>query len=444
MVIRQFLPNAMEIRASEIEEAFCGALIVAAEWAGAECPSLWGLEPDDFRNDRWRAVFVASQTLFEKKKRPHYINICHQLQDDKTFGLVGGAAGVTRLLNAGPPYAVLPDLAETILSNSTRRQILVASGKAAQVALTGDAGTAVEEAQAILREAQGRRRNDSSILYHKDTQNFVYEQVDALHRQAQAGTLRAPDTPWGEVNRMIGSFRAGHLFVLAGYPSHGKSTIMEQIAEHNARNGFQVAFFHLEHGPRWMLFKRVMRMTGAHVYELERGMHMEQALDAEQRVQEWMGGVNYVHCPGWTADQIAQTMTEMRDEGLCDIGIFDYLQKLKLSDKGWNQASLIGEAVETIKSTLERLGIPGVLGSQLNRAGRNTGSRPRLQHLRGSGQIEEFANYVLFLWREILDDSSLSLDTELYQEKPYAPGTTLMFNPDRLEFYGTDRVPLAF
>lgn len=443
---RQFLPKEMEARASEIEELFCGGLIIAAQWASEECPTLWGLEPEDFRDDRWRAVFTAIKTLFGRRKRPTWTNLCHQLQDDGTFGLVGGASEVTRLANAGPSYVTLPDMAESILSNSTRRQILVASGKAAQVALTSqDASTAVEEAQVILREAQARRRGDDSVVRHRDTQGFVYDAVDELYRQAQAGTLRAPDTPWEEVNRMIGSFRAGHLFVLAGYPSHGKSTVMEMIAEHNARNGFQVAFFHLEHGTRWMLFKRVMRMTGAHVYELERGMHMEEALAAEQEVREWPGGVHYVHCPGWTAEQIAQTMTEMRDEGLCDLACTDYLQKLRLaSDKGWNLASLVGQAVEVLKTAGERLGIPNLVGSQLNRAGRNTGGKPRLQHLRSSGEIEEKANHVLFLWREIMDDSSLSLDAEMYQEKPYAPGTDLMFNPERLTFYGAVREPLEF
>ena len=123
----------------------------------------------------------------------------------------------------------------------------------------------------------------------------------------------------------------------------------------------------------------------------------------------------------------------------------DYLQKLNLGDKGWNKADLLGQAVEAIKTAGERLAIPVLLGSQLNRAGHHA-SRPVLEHLRGSGEIEEKSNYVAFVYRDRVagdgGDVELSAIAQVYQEKPYHPGTTLFFNAEKLSFFETQREPL--
>jgi len=438
---KQRLPDLIEQHAGESERSFVGGLVVAAEWASEECPSLWGVEPDDFRDDRWRAVFEGIQYLFKHGKRPTRLNLTHQLEAVGKLSLVGGEC--LSALREMPSFVQLPDLAETIVANSTRRSVLVAAGKAAEVALNGgSADDAVQEATRILAEARRRQPPaNAAILAPGDSQEFIYRVVDDLRQQAEAGTLIAWDTPWADVNKMIGSLRAGHMFTLAGYPGHGKTTCFAQIAEHNAAKGARVAFFHAEHQHSWMLFRRAMRLTGAHVHELERGQHLAEALEAEEIVNTWPGGITYIHCPGWGAEQVAQTMADLHDAGQCDLAVVDYLQKLRLEGNGWNKADLLGNAVEAIKTAGERLRIPVLLGSQLNRAG-HSASRPGLEHLRGSGEIEEKSNYCLFIYRDKVGERELSATAEVYAEKPYSPGAELFFNSTRLSFYGTTRQPV--
>jgi len=428
----------MELRAAEIERAFVGALILAAEWSHDECLTLWGITPDDFRDDRARAIFTGVEALFESGKRFSHINLVHTLEDQGTLTLVGGESELIGLWNNSPSFVTLPDLADTLLEYSAHRAVITASGKAAAIVLGGgSADEAIEEAEAILTAARRRRAPTSSaILRPGDSQEFVYRIVDELDKQVRNNTLVVWDTPWLDVNRMIGSFRAGHMFTVAGYPGHGKTAMFEQIAEHNAKEGANVAFFHAEHSHRWMMFRRIMRLTGAHIHRLERGECMAEALEAEEIVNAWPGSIYYVHCPGWGADQVARTMADLHATGACDIALVDYLQKLQLESKGWNKADLLGNAVETIKTAGERLAIPVLLGSQLNRAGHLAG-RPGLEHLRGSGEIEEKSNHCLFVYRAKVGERELSATAEIYQEKPYSPGAELYFNPERLAFYGT-------
>lgn len=438
------LPEVMNARAYTTEEMFLGALIVAAEWAAEECPTLWGLEVSDFWTERWATVFEAIAGLFRAGVRPTYINLCHALRDADKLAFVGGASEITRLISISGSFVTLPSLADSILELSERRAILEASSHAAQLAFAdGDASEAVEEAKRILGQAQQRRlaRLDQAVLYHEDAQELVYQEM--LGREARAeNEMMLIETPWEDMNRYVGCFRPGHLFVLAGYPAHGKTVMFEQIAEHNACCGFQVVFFHLEHTNWWMTARRTMRLTGAHLYAQEQGRCMEETLNAGQEVHDWAGGIHYVHCPGWSAMQIAQKMRELHDAGRCDLAIVDYLQKITLADRrGWNKASLIGDTVEALKTAGEELRIPVLLGSQLSRAGHD---RPHLNHLRDSGEIEEKANYVAFVYRERLINNSLSQSTQWYQEKPFDGQVTFYFDSTRLAFVQTTKEELNY
>lgn len=436
-------PETLHARASVIEEQFIGSLMVAAEWATEECPTLWGLNSGDFWNERWATIFDAIAGLVRMGKRPTYLNLCHALEDAGKLDFVGGASELTRLIAHSGSFVTLPDLADSILELSERRAILEASSQAAKLAFAaGDASDAVEEAKRILGQAQQRRvaRLDQAVLYHEDTQEFTYQEMIRREKQAESDSMLI-QTPWNDVNRHIGCFRPGHLFILAGYPAHGKSAMFEQIAEHNAKRGFQIAFFHLEHTNWWMTARRTMRLTGAHVYEQERGQCMEETLDAAQQVRGWAGGIHYIHCPGWSAMQIVSKTRELRDAGRCDLAVVDYLQKIALADRrGWNKAALIGDTVEALKTAGEELRIPVLLGSQLSRAGQD---RPHLNHLRDSGEIEEKANYCTFIWRERLVGNALSQATQWYQEKPFSAGVEFYFDPSRLSFVQTTKGVLS-
>ena len=59
----------------------------------------------------------------------------------------------------------------------------------------------------------------------------------------------------------------------------------------------------------------------------------------------------------------------------------------------------VGEIARGLKATAKQLGIPVVALAQLNRRVESRNSpRPQLSDLRDSGNIEEAANEILFVW----------------------------------------------
>lgn len=85
-----------------------------------------------------------------------------------------------------------------------------------------------------------------------------------------------------------------------------------------------------------------------------------------------------------------------------DLLIVDYLQLLRgTTYRGKNRVEEIGEISGGLKAIAKELNIPVIAVSQLNRAadGRDD-HRPLLSDLRASGDIEQDADIVMFVFRE--------------------------------------------
>ena len=82
-----------------------------------------------------------------------------------------------------------------------------------------------------------------------------------------------------------------------------------------------------------------------------------------------------------------------------DVIFIDYLQLLR-TEESLNRDGEIGLITRTLKLLAMELDIPVIIGSQLNRRTEmNNDGRPRLSNLRESGNIEQDADIVQFVYR---------------------------------------------
>ena len=90
---------------------------------------------------------------------------------------------------------------------------------------------------------------------------------------------------------------------------------------------------------------------------------------------------------------------EHKDLGLV---IIDYLQLIRpTGDSNRNWALQVGDIVRELRDLAGELDLPIILLSQLNRGVEaRDNKRPRMSDLRDSGNIEEFADVIMFLYRE--------------------------------------------
>ena len=203
------------------------------------------------------------------------------------------------------------------------------------------------------------------------------------------------------------------LLILAARPSLGKTALAINIAR-NVAETRPVVFFSLEQ-TRDQVFERMLSSeaevgledirTGAFMAEDESINRIRAARDRLVPVFERMhvddeGGVkaNYI------TSIARKKKLECGDLGLI---IVDYLHIMTL-DSDQNKTDGLGTATKQLRDLGKELNCPVLLLSQLNRAGENAqesgqkkkARRPELSDLRSSGEIEQSADVVIFLYRD--------------------------------------------
>jgi replicative DNA helicase len=160
--------------------------------------------------------------------------------------------------------------------------------------------------------------------------------------------------------------------------------------------------------------------------------------------------------PIYLDDAGAVTVTEIRSRlrrlksahGLSVVFI-DYLQLVRPSTLGKvvNRNEELSEICRTLKATAKDLGVPIIALAQLNRAVETRADkRPLLSDLRDSGAIEQEADIVTFLYRDVYYNKETSAEpdaTELIiaKHRNGKVGTIkLRFQPEHTLFvpYGDD------
>ena len=198
----------------------------------------------------------------------------------------------------------------------------------------------------------------------------------------------------------------GDMVVLGGYPSDGKTALALQFAFGIGKK-HRVGFFSYE-STRDKLFDRTVSRAAMLSYtKIKRnqltGEDYQDLL--ELRPQLTAPQLTLIDAAGMTVLDIQAYSQAHR----YDVVFVDYLQKIA-APRGTRQPDF--ERVSAISSALQQFGrITGttvVALSQLSRPDRDAKTRkirpPALSDLRSSGQIEQDADVVLFLYREDYDD----------------------------------------
>ena len=207
---------------------------------------------------------------------------------------------------------------------------------------------------------------------------------------------------------MTSGLQEGDLIIVAGRPSMGKTALALNIAEHVAvAEKRPVAVFSMEMSGTQIAARMLGSMARIDQHKLRTGRLTDEdwskLADALGKLHEApihideTGSLNPLELRS-RARRLA------RQYGKLGLIVVDYLQLMVTGGKREeNRATELSEISRSLKALAKELGVPVVALSQLNRSvDSRPDKRPIMSDLRESGALEQDADLILFIYREVV------------------------------------------
>jgi replicative DNA helicase len=390
----------------EAEESVLGAMLVSESTLTRVIDEV-KLNAADFYLDKHRRIFDAIHDLYAVSNPVDELSVSEALTQRNQIDEAGGRHYVSELAAKVPAAANAKHYAEIVQQNSLLRRLLGA-GQEIQGWVNerdGEPRELSERAEKLLFEvAHKEQASDFKLLGE-----ILHDEVDRLEKLS-TGETELTGTPSGfrDVDAITGGFQPGNLIIVAARPAMGKSALVANIAENVAvKKQGPVAFFSLEMSEVELAQRFIACRARISGDKLRKGQVSKRdwpkVLRACNELEE---------APLWFDDSSDLGILDLRakarrlhaqeqERGGLGLIILDYIQLMRSDDHRANRVEQVGQISRGLKILARELEVPVVAISQLSRAPeQRTPPKPQLSDLRESGQIEQDADVVAFLYRE--------------------------------------------
>jgi len=364
-----------------------------------------GLKPEHFYREQHATIYRAMLELYEESREIDVLTVGEQLRQAGRLDEVGGPAMVDALAGAAPAAGNVREYARIVQSNALLRRLLTT---------TQQIQANVWNHEAPARELVEWAERDILEVAHDDRQKdfravgeVLHDEMDKLHRLSiQQTALTGTPSGFKDLDEITGGFQPGNLIILAARPSMGKSALVTNIAENAAlEHGKPVALFSLEMSEAELAQRFVASQARIRGEELRKGRVAEnrwpKILQACQRLSDAPLYVDDSSDIGILELRAKARRLHQQSENGLGLIILDYLQLMRADSRVENRVEAVGQMSRGLKILARELEVPVIALSQLSRAVESrTDKRPILSDLRESGNIEQDADLVMFIYRE--------------------------------------------
>jgi replicative DNA helicase len=390
----------------EAEESVLGAMLVAEATLTKVIDEV-KLAAEDFYLDKHAAIFRCVHQLYFDSKPVDELSVTEALVQSNQIEEGGGRHYVSELAAKVPAAGNAKHYAEIVQQNSLLRRLLGA-GQQIQGWVherDGQPRELSERAEALLFDvAHKEQAGDFRLLGE-----ILHDEIDRLEKLS-TGELELTGTPSGfrDIDAITGGFQPGNLIIVAARPAMGKSALVANIAENvTMKHEMPVAFFSLEMSEVELAQRFIACRARISGDKLRKGQVSQ---------KDWPKVVRACNelekAPLWFDDSSDLGILDLRakarrlhalaqDRGGLGLIIVDYIQLMRAEDHRANRVEAVGQMSRGLKILARELEVPVLAISQLSRAPeQRTPPKPMLSDLRESGNLEQDADLVAFLFRQ--------------------------------------------
>lgn len=363
----------------QAEQAVLGALLVDP---GIAAELFLALRPDDFLDDDYRAICETARALFADGTPIAALTIGAKLGPEAT-------TLCRELIEITPTAAVWPEYVKVLRECAARER---ARGLVAQLRLELEQGSGRAGLRTLAEQLTETLSDD------RDKRTYTLTEL-------MTGLLsHVGETPvyldWGfdKLNQHIFA-QGGEYIILGARPSAGKTALALQLGLHFAQHR-RVLFFSLETDPDKTAARIAAAQTQTDFRALKTGALSQDQLTVLAHGCRALAGrsFTFVDAAGLTVPDLRARILRERAE----VVIIDYLQLIDHPNRRLSEYDRVTDISRQIQRLCKTLHVTALVLSQLSRIG--VYDEPDMSHLRSSGQLEQDADVIAFLYKPDPDE----------------------------------------
>ncbi|MCC6473377.1 MAG: replicative DNA helicase [Burkholderiales bacterium] len=369
------------------------------------------LAETDFYRDDHRRIWRHVSRLIERGKPADVVTVEESIRASEDKDRTGGLSYLGELARNTPSAHNIRRYAEIVRERSIMRRLVQVGTEIADRALAPqgkEVAQLLDEAESRVFEiAEAGARGRQGFVPIQTLLTQVMERVDLLYHQDNPSEVTGVPTGYVDLDRKTAGLQPGDLVIIAGRPSMGKTALALNIAEHVAiDNGLPVAVFSMEMSGAQLAMRMLGSIGRLDQHKLRTGRLSDddwnRLTTAVGRLHE--APIHIDETPALNPLEVrARARRLHRHYGKLGLVVLDYLQLMSASGEGENRATELSEISRSMKALAKELNVPLVALSQLNRAlEQRTDRRPVMSDLRESGAIEQDADLILFIYRDVV------------------------------------------
>jgi replicative DNA helicase len=374
------------------------------------------LKEESFYRNAHKIIFRTIIDLFNNQIETDLITIIDDLNRKKLLEKAGGNEYLNDLSDVVLSSANVDYHIRIVEEKALLRQLINTANQIIDESY--QAGAPVEDiidnAENLIFQIAERPKHEALVNMQKLADSTMKNILEiAQFKKTTTGVASG----FTDVDNKLGGFRPGQLIVIAARPAMGKTSFALNIAFNAAvLHHKKICIFTMEMESEELVMRMFASAAEVSMDSMLRGFGLD-----EKKILRITGVSDvlmkteiYIDDTGTNTilDLRAKSRRLQAQIGGLDLIIIDYLQLMASNKSKDNRQQEISEISRNLKILAKELKVPIIALSQLNRGlETRTDKRPMLADLRESGAIEQDADVVMFIYREVV-----------YNEETLTPG----------------------
>ena len=386
----------------EAEQSVLGACLHSED---AIAKALEILSSDDFYKSTHKKIFSVMREQFEGNEPIDVLALADKLKRKNELEEVGGIEYLALLEDFVPTSTAVTHHAKILREKKILRDLIQT---ATEIVSSGysdsdDVDTLLDKAEQSIFEISEKRTKPS---FHK-LPDIIKRGLSDLEKLSQEpGMVTGVPSGFIDLDNMTAGFQNSDLIILAARPSMGKTSFALDIARYvSLSKKLPTAFFSLEMSKEQLGMRLLCSKAQVDSSKVRTGYLAKsdwpKVHDAGRELAEAQLFID--DSPALSVLDVRARARRLAAEQPLGLIIIDYMQLMQGRGSPESRQLEVSEISRGLKALAKEINAPILALSQLSRAVESrTDKRPMLSDLRESGSIEQDADVVMFIYRDVV------------------------------------------